>query len=151
MADIYSFQRVLSRRLLIWGGGSTVAGLFVGLLFTNPLIRGVALHAVAWGLIDSALAGWGFRRARRESRLYPDEYRDIHHTQRLRRLLKVNAGLDIGYITGGVAVAALFREDPYLLGNGIGIIIQALFLFVFDLTHTLLLPKTVPTWYDPPS
>lgn len=150
MTDIYRFQRSLSRRLLIWGAASVVAGFLAGVFVPEPLIRGVALHAVAWGAVDSALAAWGFMKARKESRLYPDEYRDIHHRLRLRRILKVNTVLDVAYILGGVVLAVLFAGNPFLLGNGIGIVLQALFLFVFDLTHLRQLPKSVPTWYDPP-
>lgn len=122
-----------------------------GFLISHPFIRGVALHAVLWGLIDAALAGWGFFRASRESRKYPDEYREVAQTIKLRRILVINAILDTVYILAGTALFVFFPDNLFLRGNGAGIVIQALFLFVFDLSHARLLPKRAPTWYDPPS
>ncbi len=135
----------------MWGAFSVGTGLVAGLLITHPFVRGVALHAILWGLIDAGLAGWGFLRASRESQKYPDEYREVEQTLKVRRLLVVNTLLDIGYFIAGSAVTVIFRDDPFLLGNGVGVIVQALFLFAFDLSHARLLPKRAPTWYDPPS
>jgi hypothetical protein len=150
VTDIYDFQRKLSRRLLVWGAGSTAVGAVVGLLLPRPFVRGAALHAVVWGVINVAIALWGLHLARRGSRKYPDEYRDVADGLRLRRLLVVNSFLDIGYITAGAGLIVFFHANDFLLGNGIGIVLQALFLLFFDFIHAWRLPKTTPPWYDPP-
>ncbi|MFA7567376.1 MAG: hypothetical protein WCY01_10150, partial [Alkalispirochaeta sp.] len=109
-----------------------------------------ALHAVVWGVINVAIALWGLHLAHRGSRKYPDEYRDVADGLRLRRLLVVNGFLDIGYITAGAGLIVFFHANDFLLGNGIGIVLQALFLLFFDFIHAWRLPKTTPPWYDPP-
>jgi len=134
--------------LLRWAVPSVVVGA-VGLLVPVALVRGIALHALAWGGIDAILAVVGLVGARRDGQRYPDEYHDVATTLRLRRILGINGILDIFYIIGGTVIVVLFRHDPFLLGNGIGVLIQAFFLLFFDWIQFLRLPQRAPSWYDP--
>ncbi len=146
--DIHVRQREIAVALLRWAVPSTVLGL-VGLAVPVALVRGIAIHALAWGGIDAILAVAGLAAARREERRYPDEYHDVAATLRLRRILRINGVLDIVYIIGGALIVVFFRHDPFLLGNGIGILIQAFFLLFFDWIQFGRLPKAAPSRYDP--
>lgn len=148
MFDLYSFQHRLGVRLLGWSVPSMLIG--GGLLFTGlPLLHGIGVQALIWGAIDAALAVSGIVGAVRGSRAYPDETGTIRKTMRLRRILRINTYLDVLYVAIGIALPLLFGADAFLLGNGIGVVIQGLFLFVFDLVHAQRLPATPPPWYDP--
>ena len=143
----------ISTALLVWAVPSIAVGA-LGLLATasivpSPLLQGIALHAVIWGIIDAGLAVAGRVRSRRDAAAYPDEYQDVAAGQRLRRTLLINGFLDIGYIAIGVALIIGFPEDRFVIGNGIGVLIQAIFLLLFDFINARRLPKAVPPWYDP--
>ncbi|MCB9114630.1 MAG: hypothetical protein H6639_06730 [Caldilineaceae bacterium] len=61
----------------------------------------------------------------------------------LRRLLWFNAGLDVLYVAGGLA---LFRRaDETQRGHGAGIVLQGLFLFKFDAIHAFLAERVQKT------
>ncbi|WP_428388444.1 DUF6992 family protein [Mucisphaera sp.] len=51
--------------------------------------------------------------------------------QALRRILLINAGLDVGYLAA--AVWLMTRASPMLRGFGLAVFVQGLFLLVFDL------------------
>lgn len=146
--DIVRVQHRVSVRLLAWSVPSVVLG-GIALLLPAPLLQGIGLQALIWGAIDAALAAAGLVAAARRRRSYPDEQQQVRDTLRLRRTLLVNAGLDVLYIAGGSAMIVLLRADPFLLGNGIGVVIQGTFLLFFDLIHGLRLPAQPPTWYSP--
>ena len=56
----------------------------------------------------------------------------------------VNAGLDIGYIVVGLAVAGpVANGDPFVAGNGWGIVLQGAFLLGFDAWHARRVPIAV--------
>jgi hypothetical protein len=58
----------------------------------------------------------------------------------LRLLLLVNAGLDLLYIRFGREMADHAGRDAFKRGTGWGIVAQGMFLFFFDLFHTLDVP-----------
>jgi hypothetical protein len=59
----------------------------------------------------------------------------------LRRILLINTGLDVLYVTGGIALAlTLGADNPFWRGNGWGVVVQGGFLFAFDLFHALCAP-----------
>ncbi|MDO8056730.1 MAG: hypothetical protein Q6361_07710, partial [Candidatus Hermodarchaeota archaeon] len=49
------------------------------------------------------------------------------------RFLRINVYLDILYQVVGVLLIVFLWQDAFLLGNGIGVIIQGAFLFMLDL------------------
>ena len=66
--------------------------------------------------------------------------------RKLRRLLWLNAALDVGYVAGGWWFAHRFNgaqgeRDRSVRGHGYGIILQGAFLFLFDVIHALRLPS----------
>jgi hypothetical protein len=49
----------------------------------------------------------------------------------LRNVLLINSGLDLAYITAGIVLAT--RQKPLLKGFGAAVLIQGVFLLLFDL------------------
>ena len=135
MTDAEKFQRTVTNRLLAWGILSIAGGALLQLA-RSPFWRAFGQQAMGWGAIDAALAILGRRGLERKvQRGYPpvEAAKDLHN---LRRILWFNAGLDVLYMAGGLAL--LRRTDPAQRGHGAGIAFQGLFLFKFDLIHALL-------------
>jgi hypothetical protein len=62
-----------------------------------------------------------------------------------RRILAVNAGLDVLYIAGGLAVVAgRGRTDRAALGHGLAAVAQGAFLLGFDAWHAARVPTPGP-------
>lgn len=99
-------------------------------------VAGAARQAVAWGLVDLAIAGWGARGLRRARRAAADGALDVDaaraRARRLGRLTAVNAALDVGYVATGAVLAARSRR---LRGDGVGVVVQGLALLVLDVRH----------------
>ena len=80
------------------------------------------------------------RRRKRQARDPDDRALVLGETSKLSRLLWLNAGLDILYMMGGLALAQTRgRKSGYWRGHGLGIIVQGGFLFIFDLWHAVAL------------
>lgn len=110
----------------------------------KPFRRGVGIHFFTWGLIDAIIAVVGLINNGRsaQSERADDPHFVAGESRKLERLLWINAGLDVFYVLGGVW---LFRKkgenDPNWRGQGVGVVIQGLFLFLFDVWHALILRK----------
>jgi len=133
---IWQLQRRIGLQLLVWSAVSTVGGAL--LLFAPPFWRGVGVQALVWGAVDAAIALFGLVSLRRKKRRPDADSPETHarETRRLRRLLLVNAGLDVLYVIGGGVVLNSFTTD-FARGNGVGIIVQGAFLLLFDLFYAL--------------
>ena len=140
---IWRFQRSISLRLLAWGLLSMVVGAAFW-LSTESYRQGFGLQAALWGLIDILIALFGLRGLEGKLNQPFDPDLAAKDSERLRKLLWINAGLDILYMAGGLAMATtLGGTDAFALGSGRGIIVQGAFLFVFDLLHALDVPREV--------
>lgn len=107
--------------LLIWGIINTI----VGALYFIPasdLIKGVLLQALFWGLIDAILGLITYLR-KKEFKL-----------EKIKKILLINTYLDVLYVVIGI-ILIMLGISAFLAGNGLGIIIQGLFLFIVDLIH----------------
>ena len=140
---IWQFQHTLSKRLLQWSGASAALGLAMSLL--GRFWRGVGSQFLGWAAVNAAIAvGGSFvaeqRRVREADSALPKGM--MREANKLQRLLRVNAALDIVYMLGGLWMLGRNRQKPWLRGVGLGIILQGLFLFVFDVIHA----RQVPTW-----
>ncbi len=127
------FVDTVTHRLLRWSGLSVASGLPLA-ASSEPLLRGIGQQFIAWGAVDGAIALAGrWSNQRKAGQGASDK-----ELAALRRLLLVNAGLDVLYVAGGVALAVRRgKDDPYWLGTGLGIVIQGGFLLIFDLWHGL--------------
>ena len=101
-----------------------------------PIAFGFGLQSLIWGAIDGVIALSGALDLRR--RRAAGEPRDAAATRafgrRLRRLLRLNAALDVVYVAVGLTLLALWRT-PEGLGHGLGVVVQGGFLLVFDAWH----------------
>jgi carboxylesterase len=147
LGTVWDLHVALTRRLLLWSGGSILAGI-LALLLGGAFWQAFGIQATAWGTIDAAIALLGRRASLRRWRAYADpELEEVleGEAQKLSRLLWINTGLDVLYVTGGMAmVLTLGRSSVRWLGHGWGIVVQGGFLFSFDLIHAQSVPVTTP-------
>ena len=143
--ELHDYETQLARRLLAWGTASVAGGLalaVVGGASGNRFLRAFGSQTVGWGAIDTALAIGGRVRARRLLTDPPADPAALEReATRVRRILAVNAGLDLLYITGGLAVAAgRGRTDRAAAGHGLAAVAQGVFLLAFDAWHAARVP-----------
>jgi len=125
----------LARRLLTWALASVLIGVVL-LVAGDDFWRGFGLQAALWGLIDALIALVALRSARRDGTAGEDA-----RATRIRRILWLNAGLDLAYIAIGAGLVAIAGDaNPFLAGNGWGIAVQGGFLLVFDVVHAMRVP-----------
>ncbi|MDZ4763294.1 MAG: hypothetical protein SGI73_01995 [Chloroflexota bacterium] len=136
--NIWQFSSLVSQRLLSWN----IINLLVGVALVRRGRRGVGSQFAGWALINIAIALFGDRatqaRAQKPDAISP-LIREGQATN-LRRLLWINAGLDLLYMLGGALFAARAKTKQRR-GMGIGIIIQGAFLFIFDVLHAPQVPE----------
>ena len=143
------FQRIFAYRLLVWAILSLSAGAWL-FLTGNSFERGFGLQAFIWGFIDGGIALLVGRGTRTSLTSLRDLVEAGRKTRWLRRVLAVNAGLDLIYIAGGVALwLTLGRADAFNAGMGLGILVQGGFLLLFDALHALAVPAEIvlPDWH----
>ena len=113
----------LTQVLGAWAAGSVLLG---AALTASPRTRGFGRQTVAWGAVDGAIAYAGVLGRRR---------RGPTDRVRLRRVLLLNAGVDVGYLVAG---AALARGRPVrgrtYRGDGLAVLVQGAFLLLLDAT-----------------
>jgi hypothetical protein len=139
---IWEFHRVLTGRLFRLNLINVLAGLI--LQRSGRFLGGIGTQAVGWGVINIAIALIGAALTRRRYHRLDDPYDASlvgKERRSLRRLLIINAGLDILYILGGYhLVNKQGKTSESVRGHGWGIMIQGALLFVFDLIHAFVLP-----------
>jgi len=111
-------EEQLTRVLGAWASGSVLLG---AALSVSPRTRGFGRQTAAWGAIDGAIAYAGVRGRARKGPTDPT---------RLRRVLLVNAALDIGYL----ALGERMRRTERWSGDGLAVLVQGAFLLVLDTT-----------------
>jgi hypothetical protein len=131
---IWAFQERVSSLLFNWNA----VNIFVGLISSTRggFWRGVGSQMVGWGVINWAIAVLGshFGRKRRESLPDPDSL-EVFEKERtgLRNVLWVNWALDLLYMWFGWRLLRGAKpKDAQRAGLGVGILLQGLFLFIFD-------------------
>ncbi len=111
MTDV---EQRLTRVLSAWAIGSVAVG--AALARRSP---GFARQTAAWGAVDGAIALVGAANRRRRGPTEP---------ARLRRMLLVNAGLDVSYLALG---AWGLRRERWR-ADGAAVVVQGAFLLVLD-------------------
>jgi hypothetical protein len=113
-----SVEEQLTRVLGTWAAASTAVG---AALAISPRTRGFGRQTAVWGAVDGAIALVGARRRAARGPTDP---------ARLRRVLLVNAALDVGYL----AAAAWLLRDGRWRGDGAAVAVQGAFLLALDTT-----------------
>ena len=114
MTDRPTVDRVeerLTRALGAWAAASVLAGAAL-----YPRSRGFGRQTAMWGAVDGVIATVGRRRRGRVS------------PERLRRVLLVNAGLDVGDLAAG---GWLVRDGRWR-DDGVAVLVQGGFLLALD-------------------
>lgn len=99
-----------------WAAGSVLVG---AVLSASPRTRGFGRQTAVWGAVDGLIAFVGSRRRARSGPTDPE---------RLRRVLLLNAGLDVGYLAAGAWLVQRTRWG----GDGAAVLVQGAFLLVLD-------------------
>lgn len=127
-------------RLLLWAGLSILGATSVGTTMAVRRSRSLflahfAIQMAAWGAVVGAIAA---------IELQTSHLRDVSGAARLERLLWMNVGLDVGYVTTG-AVLAIYAWTAARkiagVGAGTGIVIQGLALLVIDLQYASMISR----------
>lgn len=120
-AEPVTVEERLTQVLSAWAVGSVAAG---AVLMACPVTRGFGRQTAAWGAVDGAIACAGIRGRRRRGPTDPS---------RLRRVLWLNAGLDVGYLAVGIRLSRTERWR----GDGLAVLVQGAFLLVLDTATAL--------------
>lgn len=134
--EIWRLEQRIGRQLFAWGVMNIALGTLL-LLGESLFLRGFGMQAVVWGTINAAIAAFGQSRLPRKlHRLLRRDGLQASRNERrsLRRLLLINAGLDVLYIVAGLLVIGLL-PGPLAAGNGWGVVLQGSALLVFDVWH----------------
>ncbi|MFX1560840.1 MAG: DUF6992 family protein [Promethearchaeota archaeon] len=123
MAGVIELSRSTGKRLLTWSISSFIIGIV--LLFSSPgaILGGIGLQAIIWGTIDTVIAAYVLFKQKE------------HSAGKIASTVYKNIYLDIVYQVVGLIVIVVFLQDPYLVGNGIGVIIQGFFLLLLDVLY----------------
>lgn len=132
--NFFAFQYHALKPLERWGAGSVIGGAVLALL--PGFWRHFGLQAISWGAIDWLLAIAGRRQAllKAEDLVAGDLDESAAHAaaERFRTILLVNAGLDLLYIGAGLWLLRAAGDRADRRGMGAGILVQGLFLLLFD-------------------
>ncbi len=132
--NFFSFQYHALKPLEQWGLGSMIGGAVLALL--PGFWRYFGLQAIGWGAVDWLLAKAGQRQAllKAEDLVIGDlDEAEAHAAaERLRNILLINAGLDLLYIGSGLWLLRQAGDRADRRGMGAGILVQGLFLLLFD-------------------
>ncbi len=91
-----------------------------------------------WGGVNLGIATLGYLAATQADPTGFDAFATVHEHYKMQKILLFNAGLDIGYMAGGLYLIERSKntanKPERLRGFGKSIVMQGAFLFAFDLT-----------------
>lgn len=117
-----------------WGAANAVAGTTVLLLADDTGARAFGLQSALWGVVNLSIAGIGLAGS---SDIEPTTVAAVRGREaRTGRLLRLNLGLNAGYVAAGVAMVALAPADgaegARWRGHGAAVAVQGLALLALD-------------------
>ncbi|NQU38307.1 MAG: hypothetical protein HQ526_12050 [Actinobacteria bacterium] len=118
--------RTLGMKLAGIGAANAAAGLGMWRFGRGDGIRAFGQQTAMWGLVDLGIAGVSL-------------LRPAGDPARIRKVLLINAALDVGYIAGGACVAYCQPSfggritEEAASGHGVAVVVQGTQLLVFDL------------------
>ena len=132
--DFFVWQERVLDLLLAWGIGNVAAGSILAMR-SSGIKRAIGVQAVAWGLVDSAVAIYAGCIARRHATSARSGMFGARHIQqqarRFEHLIAVQTAADIVYIAAGALVASRSRS-AWVRGTAIGVLIQGGALLLYD-------------------
>lgn len=119
-----------------WGIGNAVIGSLGLYRSNNPESKAFHQMNLGWGIINTAIAGYGYFSAMQNVNLSGQPLDLLNANQSLKSILLLNTGLDVSYIIGGFYLIERSKSSidmtERLKGFGKSLILQGAFLFVFD-------------------
>lgn len=129
-------QRVSMLILGSWAVGNIAIGATLGSQKTGESQYFHYMNA-GWNLVNLGLATAGYLTAIKTDPATLDLYASIQEQHKLQKIFLFNAGLDVGYMAGGLYLMERSRrtenKPERLKGFGKSILLQGAFLFVFDI------------------
>ena len=129
------------RRALYTLGGWALGNIALGLALrarTDGVDRRFHEMNAIWNVVNLGIAGFGLYSALREP-LVADVLTAFGSDLKFQKVLLFNAGLDVGYLLGGLYLTERSRREgvdrDQLLGYGRAVMLQGGFLLVFDLIN----------------
>jgi hypothetical protein len=89
----------------------------------GTVLAGIGVQAIIWGAIDVAIARSILLKRKEQS------------IAKITRTVSFSIYFDIIAQVVGLIVIVLFFQDPYLMGNGLGVVIQGFFLLLLDRSY----------------
>ena len=137
---IPELESVTRQRLAITRGGMyvlgswAVANLLAGSIgyFVDPVRADFHLFNAGWNLVNLGLAAGSLLSAR-NPRIPDSVTTEIREQHRIEKILLVNVGLDVAYMTAGAFMAFGPFADEQIGQFGAALMIQGGFLFAFDI------------------
>lgn len=122
--------------LVGWGSANVLGGAAGALAAEDRRWRQFYLMNAGWGAVNAALGAFGLRSARADGRGAPSNAEGLQDLSRTERILLFNAGLDVGYVMGGLYLTERARRSAggdRDRGWGQAVVVQGAALFAFDL------------------
>ena len=137
-----SLERITHQRkaMLILGGwavGNIGLGLVMRANTSGESRRFHEMNAI-WNVVNLGIAGFSYYSALREPAI-ADAFGGLQKDINFQKILLFNAGLDVGYVLGGLYLIERGRrpeaDEDRLRGYGKAVMLQGGFLLVFDLAN----------------
>ena len=129
MSEVDKLKQGVGKRVVTWGAISILIGIVLLLSFQLTLLGGIGVQAIIWGIIDAVIGA---------SIMFKQKEQSI---EKIAKTVSKSINFDIIVQIVGVIVILLCLQDPYMMGNGIGVVIQGFFLLVLDLSYRKALMK----------
>ncbi len=135
--NYWKFNRAMLFRLRMWN----IINLIVGAKLSrneNKLVKGIGTQAAGWAFINLCIVAFGLVTTHRKKQSLEDPL-DPELMQKeaksLYRLLWINNRLNLVYMASGLWLALVKgKNSATMRGNGVGVMIQGLLLFMHDST-----------------
>lgn len=139
----FNQQRLQKQKtgMLVLGGWAlaNIAGGIALSSSTNGRSKYFHQMNAGWNTVNLAIAGFGYYATIKTDPASFDFYQSMHEQHKFQKILLFNAGLDVGYMLGGLYLMERSKntanKPERLEGFGRSIILQGAFLFVFDLVN----------------
>ena len=123
MSEVDKLKEGVGKRLIPWGILSIIIGLILYFGLPNTILSGIGLQALIWGSIDVIIA---------LSIIYKQKEQSV---TKIAKTVSGSIKVDILVQIIGLVIIVVFFQNPFYMGNGIGVIIQGFFLLVLDSTY----------------
>ncbi len=133
-----------------WGAANIVGGVTGALVATDKEWQSFHTMNALWGAVNLGIAGMGYLGARKEAKESMACGTMLNRYESGKRLFLINAGLDVIYIGSGMALTSYADEldnPTRWRGYGKSIMMQGVFLVIFDGTMFALHQHQNKNWY----